>query len=306
MRAGIDYRHFYFQNGIRIDEDSDELNRRYVRGAVETGCRAIRTCLESAGLGARDVDLFVLCSSTGYTCPDIGSRLIGHMGFRSGVQRAPIIGLGCGGALPSLQRACDFAQSRPGQVALVLTVEICSACYYRDDTFETVVGSAICADGAAATLLIGGVPPDPPFPQIVDFESFVDPEHLDKVGFEHREGKLRIVLGSEVRHLAPGLMEKALQPLLARNGLSQSDIRFWVVHPGGRRVIDSVQKHLRLSDSALQFSNSVLRNYGNMSSATVMFVLDEIVRSGRPRSGDWGVMTALGPGMAAEAALIQW
>ena len=306
MRAGIDYRHFYFQNGIRIDEDSEELNRRYVRGAVETGCRAIRKCLESAGLSARDVDLFVLCSSTGYTCPDIGSRLIGHMGFRSGIQRAPIIGLGCGGALPSLQRACDFAQSRPGQVALVLTVEICSACYYRDDTLETAVGNAICADGAAATLVIGGVPPDPPFPQIVDFESFVDPEHLDKVGFEHRDGKLRIVLGSQVRYLAPGLMERALQPLLARNGLSQSDIRFWVVHPGGRRVIDSVQKHLRLSDSALQFSNSVLRNYGNMSSATVMFVLDEIVRNGKPTSGDWGVMTALGPGMAAEAALIQW
>jgi predicted naringenin-chalcone synthase len=306
MRAGIDYRHLYFQNGIRIDEDSDELNRRYVRGAVETGCRAIRKCLESAGLSARDIDLFVLCSSTGYTCPDIGSRLIGHMGFRSGIQRAPIIGLGCGGALPSLQRAWDFAQARPGQLALVLTVEICSACYYRDDTLETVVGNAICADGAAATLLIGGVPPDPPFPQIVDFESFLDPEHLDKVGFEHREGKLRIVLGSEVRRLAPGLMERALHPLLARNGLSQSDIRFWVVHPGGRRVIDSVQKHLCLSDSALQFSNSVLRNYGNMSSATVMFVLDEIVRSGKPKSGDWGVMTALGPGMAAEAALIQW
>jgi predicted naringenin-chalcone synthase len=306
MRAGIEYRHFYFQNGIRIDEDSDELNERYVQGACEIGCRAIRKCLDFSGLSERDIDLFVLCSSTGYTCPDISSRLIGNMGFRSDIQRAPLIGLGCGGALPSLQRACDFAQSRVGQIALVLTVEICSACYYRDDTLETVVGNAICADGAAAALLIGGVPPDPLFPQIVDFESFLDPAHLGSVGFEHRNGKLRIVLGSEVRHLAPRLMEGALDPLLARNGLSQSDVRFWVVHPGGRRVIDSVQKHFGLSDSELQFSNAVLRKYGNMSSATVMFALDEVVRNGNPKPDDWGVMMAMGPGMAAEAALIRW
>ena len=273
---------------------------------MEIGCRAIRMCLGSAGFSERDVDLFVLCTSTGYTCPDLASRLIAHMGFRSGVQRAPILGLGCGGALPSLQRACDFAQSRPGQVALVLTVEICSACYYRDDTLETVVGNAICSDGAAAALVIGGVPPEPPFPEIVDFESFLDPEHLGSVGFEHRDGKLRILLGSEVRQIAPQLMKGALYPLLARNNLRHSDIRFWVAHPGGRRVIDSVQKHLGLSDSDMQFSKYVLRNYGNMSSATALFVLHEVIRTGTPRPGDWGVMTALGPGMAAEAALLRW
>jgi len=306
LRAGIEYRHFYFQNGIRIDEDSDGLNRRYVRGAMEIGCRAVRKCLESASLTERDIDLFVLCSSTGYSCPDIASRLIGHMGFRSGIQRAPILGLGCGGALPSLQRASDFVRTHIGQIALVLTVEICSACYYRDDTLETVIGNAICADGAAAALLIAGAQPDPPFPEIVDFESFIDPKHLGSVGFEHRDGKLRIVLGSEVRHLAPGLMEGALHPLLVRNNVRHSDIRFWVVHPGGRRVIDSVQKHLGLSDSELQFSRDVLRNYGNMSSATAMFVLDEVLHKGKPNAGDWGVMAALGPGMAAEAALLRW
>ena len=306
IKSGIESRHFYFQNGIRIDEDSDELNRRYVRGAMEIGCRAIRKCVESAGLTEQDVDLFVLCTSTGYTCPDIGSRLIGHMAFRPEVQRAPIVGLGCGGAVPSLQRASDFAQSHVGQIALVLTVEICSACYYRDDKLETMIGNAICSDGAAAALVIAGAPPDTPFPTIVDFESFVDPEHLGSVGFEHRGGKLRIILGSEVRQLAPRLMERALYYLLARNNLSHSDIRFWIVHPGGRRVIDSVQRHLGLSDSDLQFSKSVLRNYGNMSSATAMFVLDEVIRSGKPNPGDWGVMSALGPGMAAEAALLRW
>jgi predicted naringenin-chalcone synthase len=306
MRAGIENRHFYFQDGIRVDEDSNELNRRYVRGAMEIGCRAIRKCLDMASLTERDIDLFVLCTSTGYACPDVASRLIAHMGFRPGIQRAPVLGLGCAGALPSLQRACDFVHSHIGQIALVLTVEICSACYYRDDTLETVIGNAICSDGAAATLLIAGVPADLPFPEIVDFQSFLDPEHLASVGFEHRDGKLRIILGSEVRQLAPRLIEGALCPLLERNNLCRSDIRFWIVHPGGRRVIDSVQDQLGLSESKVKFSKSVLRNHGNMSSATVMFVLDEVVRSGTPNPGDWGVMTALGPGMAAEAALLRW
>ncbi len=102
------------------------------------------------------------------------------------------------------------------------------------------------------------------------------------------------------------MIETALQQLLQRHGLSRSDIRFWVVHPGGRKVIDNVQNHFSMTDDQLRFSRIVLRNYGNMSSPTVMFVLDEVVRNGDARPGDWGVMVALGPGMAAEVALLRW
>jgi alkylresorcinol/alkylpyrone synthase len=102
------------------------------------------------------------------------------------------------------------------------------------------------------------------------------------------------------------MIETALQHLLRRNGLSQADIRFWAVHPGGRKVIDKVQRHIGITDDQLRFSRVVLRNYGNMSSPTVMFVLNEVVRNGDPQPGDWGVMIALGPGMAAEVALLRW
>jgi predicted naringenin-chalcone synthase len=102
------------------------------------------------------------------------------------------------------------------------------------------------------------------------------------------------------------MIEKALQQLLQRHGLSRTHIGFWVVHPGGRKVIDNVQKHFGMTDAQLRFSRTVLRNYGNMSSPTVMFVLDEVARNGDPRPGDWGVMIALGPGMAAEVALLRW
>jgi len=306
QHCDIDYRHFYLEGNLDPRETSDQLNQRYLRGAMTTGCKAIRAVLDSSGVQQSNVDLLVVSSSTGYVCPDLGGRLIAHMGFSENIQRAALLGLGCAGALPSLQRASDFARVHPGRIALVLAVEICSACYFVDHTLETVVGNAICADGAAAFLLGAGFAANTRYPEVVDFESFVDSSHIDKVGFDRRNGKLRIVLAPSVRKLAGPMIETALNALLSRHQLSVSDICFWVLHPGGRKVMDSLQSHLRLKDDQMRFSRAVLRNYGNMSSPTVMFVLEEVVRTGNPRAGDWGVMIALGPGMAAEAALLRW
>jgi len=304
--SDIEYRHFYFGGTPNLQENSDQQNQRYLSGAVKTGCRAILNCVESAGMTVKDVDFLAVCTCTGYVCPDVGSRLIAHMGFRRNVQRAAIVGLGCAGAVPALQRASDFVRANPGRTALMLAVEICSACYYVDNTLETVIGNAICADGAAAFLL--GTEPKTAhaFPRIIDFESFLDTEQIEQVGLQHKEGKLRIVLGASIQQLVGPMIETALLQLLRRQRLSQSDIRFWVFHPGGRKVIDNVQRHFGISEDQLRFSRTVLRNYGNMSSPTIMFVLDEVVRTGDPHAGDWGVIIALGPGMAAEVALLRW
>ena len=307
LNSDISRRHLHLDPWkSSCDGTSDELNQRYLEGAMHTGCLAVQRCLESAGMTPRDVDCFLVCSCTGYVCPDLATHLIGHMRFRSDVQRAPLLGLGCAGAVPTLQRSWDAARARPGRRALMLTVEICSACYFRDNTLETAVGNAICGDGAAALLLSTEALDATAHPEVVDFESFLDTSYLDKVGFEHKDGKLRIILAAEIRDIAAPMIEKALAPLLKRNSLSQQDIRFWVAHPGGRKVIDNVQATLGITDDQLRFSRRVLRDYGNMSSATVLFVLDEVVRHGEPRAGDWGVMLALGPGMAAEAALLRW
>jgi len=306
--SDIDYRHLYIDpENFSRDETPDQLNERFLRGAMEIGCLATRRCLNGAGLTPRDVDLFLVCTCTGYVCPDVGSRLIRHMQFRKDCQRAPMLGLGCAGAVPTLQRAWDFARANPGRRALMLAVEICSASYYIDNSLETVVGNAICADGAAALLMSTEAANDGArIPAVVDVQSYLDTEQQDKVGFGQREGKLRIILHPSIRDLAAGMIESAIDPLLERNGLKHSDIRFWVAHPGGRKVIDNVQQQLGLTDDQLRFSRTILRNFGNMSSPTVMFVLDEVVRNGDPQAGDWGVMVALGPGMAAEAALLKW
>jgi len=305
LNSDIDHRHFYLEGTLNRGENSDQLNQRYLRGAMKTGCRAILNCLNGTGTTVQDVDFLAVCTCTGYVCPDVGSRLIAHMGFSNNLQRASIVGLGCAGALPTMQRAVDFVRANPGRHALMLAVEICSACYFVDNTLETVVGNAICADGAAAFLL-AEQHANHRYPQIIDFETFIDTEQIEEVGLKHRDGKLRIVLGASVQHLAGPMIEAALQQLLQRHGLSRSHIAFWVVHPGGRKVIDNVQKHFGMTDTQLRFSRTVLRNYGNMSSPTVMFVLEEVVRTGDPQPGDWGVMIALGPGMAAEVALLRW
>jgi 3,5-dihydroxyphenylacetyl-CoA synthase len=306
LNSDIEYRHFYFGGTPNREETSDQQNERYLSGALKSGCRAILDCVNAAGTTVRGVDFLAVCTCTGYVCPDVGSRLIAHMDFSNNVQRASMLGLGCAGALPTLQRVTDFVRANPSRTALMLAVEICSACYYVDDTLETVIGNAICADGAAAFLLAAGQQATCNYPEIIDFETFIDTERIEEVGLQHRHGKLRIVLGVSIQHLAGPLIETALHQLLQRHGLGISDIRFWVVHPGGRKVLNNVQKHFGMTDAQLRFSRSVLRNYGNMSSPTVMFVLDEVVRNGDPRPGDWGVMIALGPGLAAEAALLRW
>jgi len=158
----------------------------------------------------------------------------------------------------------------------MLALEICSASYYFDHTLETAIGNAICGDGAAAFLLSAGPGRHACYPEIVDFGSFLDPEHLDKVGFGQREGNLRIILSSSVRHLAAPMIANAADPLLRRNCLGRSYIRFSVVHPGGPKVIDNVQEQMGLTEAQLQFSRNVMRNYGNMSSPTVIYVLDEV------------------------------
>jgi predicted naringenin-chalcone synthase len=205
--------------------------------------------------------------------------------------------------MPLLQRAYDHARAHPERHVLAVAVEICSAAYYIDETLETIVGNAICADGAAACVVtckseVG--------PRIAGFASVLDTNCQSSVGFDQRQGRLRIVLAPTIRDLAPPIIGRVLDELLPRHGLARGDVRHWLLHPGGRKVIDRVQAAMGLSDADVALSRGVLRNYGNMSSPTVLFVLNEVMRNGAARPGDRGVLLALGPGFAAEAGLLEW
>ena len=243
------------------------MNQRYLSGALKTGCHAILECLRSSGAAVEGVDLLAVCTCTGYVCPDVGSRLIGHLGFRKNVQRASIVGLGCAGAIPTLQRATDFVRANPGRQALMLAVEICSACYYVDHTLETVVGNAICADGAAAFLLGGESENKSSYPQVVDFETFLDTNNIEEVGLQQRDGRLRIV----------------------------REVRFSTLRVGWSK--EPCKNFCRAMASAIPIFGS-----GWFIPAGAR----QVVRTGDPQPKEWGVMIALGPGMAAEAVLLRW
>lgn len=310
LNSDIDCRYFWGDpTGFRADETPDQFHARYKEGAMHLACLSGRRAMETARIDPSEIDAIMIASCTGYLCPDLSTQLIGHLGLRGDVERGALLGHGCAGAMPLLQRANDHSRAYAGRRILAIAVEICSASYYIDSSIETAVGNAICADGAASVVVAdGNVPQERPrwSPEVLAFQSVLDPSQLDKVGFEQREGKLRIVLAMEIRDLAGPMIEKCLNGLLSPHGLAKKDIRFWVLHPGGRRVIDAAAEYLGLGEEQLRFSRHVLRNYGNMSSPTVLFVLHEVLRSQEPQPGDYGVMMALGPGFAAEGALLRW
>jgi predicted naringenin-chalcone synthase len=305
LNSDIDYRHLYIDpETARPGEDLDTLHRRYREGAVLIGRQAAERCLARAGLTAADIDCILVASCTGYLCPDLSTIFVKELGLPGWVQRGALLGHGCAGALPALQRGYDHALAYPDHRVLVVAVEICSATYYIDDTLETLVGNAICADGAAACLITCREDADNNAPRLRGFASVLDTICQSSVGFGYRQGYLRIILAPTIRDLAPPIIEKALDALLLPRGVQRRDIRHWLMHPGGRKVIDRVQTALGLSDVAV--SRRILRSYGNMSSPTVLFVLDDVMQNGSTRPGDRGVLLALGPGFAAEAALLEW
>jgi len=284
------------------DEDLDVLHRRYREGAILIARQAAERALARAGLTTEDVDCILVASCTGYLCPDLSTVLVKEMNLPGRVQRGALLGHGCAGAMPLLQRAYDHARAHPERRVLAVAVEICSAAYFIDETLETIVGNAICSDGAAACIVTCAADTGP---RIAGFASVLDTNCQSSVGFDQREGRLRIILAPTIRDLAPPIVNKVLNELLPPHGLARADVRHWVMHPGGRKVIDRIQAELGMSDDQVAISRSVLRNYGNMSSPTVLFVLNEVMQNGT-QPGDRGVLLALGPGFAAEAALLEW
>ncbi len=305
MNSDIDFRHLFFDiDTIDPYEKPDDLHRRFRTGAIMIAVQAIERCLETSGIDRNDIDCVIAVSCTGYLCPGLTSHIIKEMGLRTDIQRADLLGMGCAGALPGLQRAYDFVKAYPEKKALLVTVEICSACYYIDDSLETVVGNAICSDGAAAVVV--GMTTAADRPKILSFETHLEPSLIDSVGFEQRDGKLRIILSKDIRDIAGGLAKQLVSTLLAKCGLPAESIDHWILHSGGRKVIDGLKKELALSDTQVQHSRHVLKDFGNMSSPTVLFVLQETLQKSSPKAGERGIMLAMGPGLALEAALLSW
>jgi len=302
-RSDIEGRYLWIDPAtFRPNESVDELGDRFRAGALELGEAAARRALARAGWTAVDVDFVATTTCTGRLTPSLDARLIGRLGCRADVQRVHVGDTGCASAMVALQQASNYVTAFPGRRALVVAVEICSAAYFLDDRLESAVAHAIFADGAGAL----AVTTDGPGPALVAQRTLFRPEHLDAMGFEYPGGRPRVVLSKDVRRIGAIMMGEMAAILMAAQGLKRDDIRYWVLHSAGRRVIDRARTLLELSEEQVGHSRAVLRRFGNMSSATILFVLDETLRQESPVPGDWGVMIGLGPGFAAEGALLRW
>jgi predicted naringenin-chalcone synthase len=290
--------------------DFETQNARYGAIAREVGVDLARRALASAGLERGDVDLVVSVSCTGFMIPALDAYVADALCLGPRLVRLPITESGCAGGVVGLCRAHDYLTAHPDRAALVLAVEFSSLTFQRWDRSATnVVSSAIFGDGGAGVVMVGAEHPaaERAHVRLTDSESvfFKGTTHL--MGFELRNQGLQIVLD---RMLAPFVSREVrgvVEEFLRARGLARGDVSRWILHPGGRRIIEVMTDRLGLDRSDLAATEAVLAAHGNMSSVTVLFVLDEMLRGpSPPRPGERGVMGAFGPGFGAEFALLEF
>jgi alkylresorcinol/alkylpyrone synthase len=283
-----------------------QRNDAWVRSAVELGEKVVREALDKAGLTARDVDHVFFVTVTGLAVPSVEARLANRLGFREDLRRTPIFGLGCVAGAAGVARAVDYLRAWPGHTALVVAVELCSLTLQREDlSIPNIIASGLFGDGAACVVL-QGAEASAPGPRVVASRAVFYPDTERIMGWDIVDSGFKVVLSAKVPQLVRENVRANVDGFLAANGLKRSDIRHWVAHTGGPKVLQAFEQSLELPRESLARSWASLQEVGNLSSASVLFVLGETMESQEPRPGDWGVMMAMGPGFCAELVLLRW
>lgn len=281
-----------------------ERNQQYQEHVIGLGRRVAGECLQRAGMNPADVDILVTTSCTGYMIPSLDAYLIDELGFRPDIRRLPITELGCLAGAAALARARDMVLAIPGARALVIAVELSSLTFQRGDhSLSNLVSCALFGDGAAAALITAE---DAPGAQILDTRSCFISGTLDAMGFDLRDTGFHMVLAKSVPDLLRRQLTEPLGLLLDRHGLSLEQIESFALHPGGKKILEHLEEELRIPRQKTQPSWDVLRNYGNLSSATILFVLHEWLTAHRPATASYGIAAGFGPGLSAELLLLRW
>jgi alkylresorcinol/alkylpyrone synthase len=270
----------------------------YVDNAVALLERAAQDCLARANLGAHDIDAVVTVSTTGIATPSLDAILVGRLGLRSDVRRLPVFGLGCAGGVLGLARAADLARAQPGQRILFMVVELCALCFRKDDGSKSnLVATALFGDGAAAAVISC----EGEGPALGASGEHLFADSLDVMGWEVAEDGLKALFSRDIPRLVRDEMGALVRRFLAGQQLAIADIRHFICHPGGAKVINALEETFGLARGALDGARATLREFGNMSAASVMFVLERALAA-----GDAGrmLMTALGPGFTAAYLLL--
>jgi alkylresorcinol/alkylpyrone synthase len=287
-------------------ENWGQANDAWIRVAQEVGEAAVRTALEKAGVGVEEVDALMFVTVTGVATPSIDARLMNRLGLPPRVKRMPIFGLGCVAGTAGIARAADYVRAFPDQVAVLLSVELCSLTLQREDlSIPNLIASVLFGDGAAAAVVVGDGRPAAG-PEIIATRSVFYPDSEEVMGWDITSEGFRIVLSAAVPEVVRQYLRRDVDAFLGDHGLSREDVAVWVSHPGGPKVLEAMQEALELPEAALETTWRSLREVGNLSSTSVLLVLEETLEQRRPDAGTYGMMLAMGPGFCSELVLLRW
>jgi alkylresorcinol/alkylpyrone synthase len=285
-----------------------ERNELYVKDACTLSSQAARDCIRKANAEFSDFDHIIFVSSTGISTPSIDALLINELKLNCHIKRTPIWGLGCVGGAVGLSRAFEYARAYPNGATLLIAVEICSLVFQIDDYSKSnIIATSLFSDGAAAALVVGKEHElfDRTGINFIDSLSTTFPNSLDVMGWEVVDTGFKVIFSKDI----PTIVRKYVRPnnmeILHKHKLTLGDIRHFITHPGGLKVISAYEESLGLPNGALTLSRKILREHGNMSSPSVLYVLNEFLQSGEYCSGDYGLISALGPGFSSEIILFQ-
>lgn len=302
----IESRHtVYPAEAVLAEHTLGERNRAYVATSLELGEQVVRRALDQAGVAAEEIDAFITVSCTGFMLPSIDAYLIDRLRMSPQIRRLPITELGCAAGAVGLTRAWEQLQIDPACRVLLLSIELPSLTFQPNDRRLTqLVSSMLFADGAAA-VVVGGSR-GRPGPTLLGSRSYTIPNTLGEMGYELDQDGFHIILSAAVPELIRDTIRPQIAGLLDEHGLSMADLRWCAMHPAGPKVLDVVAQELGLANEQLAASWKILKEYGNMSSATVLFVLAEMMRHPPAEPGDVGVIVAFGPGLSGEIVLARW
>jgi alkylresorcinol/alkylpyrone synthase len=283
-----------------------EANQIWIDTSCELGQNAICRALTRAGLSVQDPAAFFFVSISGVASPSIDAKLVNRMGLNRNIKRVPIFGLGCVAGAAGIARAADYVRAFPDQAALLLSVELCSLTIQRDDlSIANLISSGLFGDGAAAVIVVGDDHPAAG-PEILATRSVFYPNSEDVMGWDIGERGFRIVLSKEVPNMVYRHLAGDIDQFLADHDLKRADIGAWVMHTGGPAILTATENALDLPSGALDASWDCLRRVGNLSSSSVLFVLEEFLERRRPAPGTYGLLAAMGPGFCSELILLRW
>jgi predicted naringenin-chalcone synthase len=297
---GIRKRHFAVDDPARImNESADEKIARFSEKSIELSSQAVTKALAQAGVSAQEVTALVVNTCTGYICPGISTYLMERLGLPRNTRVYDLVGSGCGGAIPNLQLAESLLKTQGGVVVSV-AVEICSSVFQMGNDLSLILSNALFGDGAAAAVLVNR----PAGFELVASAGRYVPEQRDAIRFVHKEGALHNQLSTKLPDLVNKAAAGVVADLLSSQGLQTADIRHWALHTGGEKIIDAVRDEIGIPEEQLGATRTILAEYGNMSSPTVWFVLEELQRNSIA-AGEWCVMVAYGAGLSAHACLLR-